>query len=111
MKLERLAVYDRRLKKITITDSCELKEPGTYELPLASFEEFKELSPGVWTAGGLRIEIKGTGGDLEYSIQSSGVKLRTAKTFRLLNCRFKGMIQKCCMTVTITPLDQSPQGK
>ena len=103
-KLERKVVYDRKKRVITITDVCEMNQPGTYELPLPSFKDFKEVSPGVWTAGGLRIEIRGIGGELEYRLQKPQVKLRTQKGFIMLVSKFKDKVQKCGMTVTITPL-------
>ena len=102
-KLDRKVVYDREKRVVTIIDSCELNQPGTYELPLPSFEEFKEVSPGVWTAGGLRIEIRGTGGELEFQLRKPQVKLRTRKIFTMLICKFKGKVKSCSMTVTITP--------
>ena len=103
-KLERKAVYDRKKKVITISDVCEFDKPRTYELPLPSFEDFKEILPGVWTAGGLRIEIKGTGGELAFRVEKPEVKLRTGKMFSMLVCKFKEKVQTCGMTLTITPL-------
>lgn len=101
-KLERKVVYDRKMKVITISDVCEFNKPGTYALPLPSFEDFKELSPGVWTAGSLRVEVKGIGGELEIRVEKPEVKLRTKKMFSMLVCKFKGKVQTCGMTVALT---------
>lgn len=106
-KLDRKVVYDREKRLITITDCCELNKPGTYELPLPSFEEFKNISPGVWTLGRLRIEIKGIGGELEYRLQKPQVKLRTQKGFTMLVCKFKGKVKSCGIRLKITPLEES----
>jgi hypothetical protein len=106
-KLDRKVVYDRKKREITITDSCELNKPGTYELPLPSFEKFKEVSPGVWTVGGLRIEIRGTGGELEFQLRKPQVKLRTQKSFVMLVCKFKEKVKSCTISLKITPLKES----
>ena len=67
------------------------------------FENITLILLGVWTAGGLRIEIKGTGGELEFRLQKPQVKLRTRKGFTMLICKFKDKVKSCGMTVTVAP--------
>ncbi|MBE6363132.1 MAG: hypothetical protein E7054_05700 [Lentisphaerae bacterium] len=88
VKLIRTAGYDRKKHVITISDECELKTAGVYELPLISYEKWKELSPGVWSAGSLKVELKASG-ELECFEDVPDLPWRTDKKARRLNCKFK----------------------
>jgi hypothetical protein len=103
VKLIRIAEYDRSKHTITITDECELKTAGVYELPLFSYEEWKELSPGVWSAGQLKVEIKASG-ELECAEDVPDLPWRSEKKARRLNCKFKNKSKTFRTTVTYSLL-------
>ena len=90
-------------RNITVTDECELKTDGTYELPLFSYETWKELSPGVWSAGSLKVEIKASG-ELEIFEDVPDLPWRTDKKARRLNCKFKNKSKTFRTTVTYSLL-------
>ena len=103
VKLIRTAEYDRRKHEIIITDECELKTSGEYELPLLSYEKWKELSPGVWSAGALKVEIKASG-ELEIFEDVPDLPWRSDKKARRLNCKFKNKSKTFRTTVTYSLL-------
>ena len=86
-KLVRTAEYDRAGHRIVITDECELKEPGEYQLPLISYETWTQEAPGIWHAGDLKVEIKASGA-LSCVEDVPKLDWRTPKMARRLTCKF-----------------------
>ena len=100
-KLVRTAEYDRTGHRIVITDECELKAPGEYQLPLISYEQWTEEAPGIWHAGDLKVEIKASGG-LSCVEDVPKLDWRTPKLARRLTCKFTEKARTFRMTVTFT---------
>ncbi|MBQ9338289.1 MAG: heparinase II/III family protein [Lentisphaeria bacterium] len=102
VKLVRTAEYDRDGRRIVITDECELKNAGEYQLPLLSYETWKEESPGVWRAGDLKVEIKASGA-LECAEDVPQLDWRTPKKARRLTCKFTEKAKTFRMEIIFTP--------
>ena len=107
ISLVRTAEYDRTARKIVITDECELKKDGSYELPLFSYAQWTETAPGVWQAGDLKVEIRGSR-PLSFAEDVPQVDWRTPKKARRLTCKFKENAKTFRMTITFTPVAAKP---
>ena len=101
VKLIRTAEYDHNAHRIVITDECGLKAPGEYQLPLLSYENWIEEAPGVWHAGDLKVEIKGSG-PLTFAEDVPKLDWRTPKMARRLTCKFTEKAKTFRMTVSFT---------
>ena len=101
-KLIRTAEYDRKNRRIVITDECEMKQPGSYELPLFSYAEWRKNAHGVWSAGGLSVKITSSA-PVEISADIADVQWPDKRKSHRLSCRFREKAASFRMTLAFTP--------
>ena len=102
-KLVRTAEYDRKNRRIVITDECEMKQPGSYELPLFSYTEWRKNAPGAWSAGNLAVKIK-TSTPMEITADIADVQWPDKRKSHRLSCRFREKATSFRMTLTFVPI-------
>ena len=101
-KLVRTAEYDRKNRRIVITDECEMKQPGSYEMPLFSYCEWRENTPGVWSAGKLSVKIRSST-PMEITADIADVQWPDKRKSHRLSCRFSEKAKSFRLTLTFSP--------